>query len=97
MLKFVASQILETFGSELSFRIGGDEFVVFLIDPKESEIKEKIITMTEAIEEAHYHIATGLEIQYAGYHSMDNVIKSAELKMYRSKARYYEESGESRL
>ena len=97
MLKFVADQIKTTFGSDFSFRIGGDEFIVFIVDPEESEVEKALADMSEVIEHAGYHIASGIEIRKIRHLNTDSLIKSAEIKMYRNKTRYYEENNEVRI
>ena len=44
MLKTVAEQIESEF-SNLTFRMGGDEFVAFAIDPDEDKLKESVETI----------------------------------------------------
>ena len=97
MLKFVADQIKTAFGSDFSFRIGGDEFIVLIVDPEESEVEKILNDMSESIERGGYHIASGLEIRKIRYLNIDSLIKSAEIKMYRNKTRYYEENNETRI
>lgn len=41
MLKFVSEQIVQYFGNDLTYRIGGDEFIAFIPEPNEWEITQK--------------------------------------------------------
>ena len=50
MLQFVGKTLQKEFGERNSFRIGGDEFVVLIIDENEEEIQAKIDHMQVLIE-----------------------------------------------
>jgi diguanylate cyclase (GGDEF) domain protein len=97
MLRFIASRIKRHFGRELSFRTGGDEFVVFIPDRKESVVNYLLVNMTEEIEKEGYHIAVGLEsIPKSQFSSMRELLKAAEMKMYSDKAEFYKKSANNR-
>lgn len=89
MLKFIAEQIKMFFGEDLSFRVGGDEFVIFVPDTGICELEQDINMMVKKIEKEGYHVATGCEVMSTHYLSLDNLIKSAESKMYQSKKQFY--------
>lgn len=89
MLQTVAGKIRETFGSEYSYRIGGDEFVTFLPDVSEEEAAALCSRMKSELELRNYHISAGIQRE-ENIFSMDELIKAAEQKMYGEKRRYYE-------
>ena len=89
MLKFVAEQIKLFFGEDLSFRVGGDEFVVFVPDTERYEIEQDLAEMIKYIEEEGYHVATGFEMASVHHLSLDSLIKTAESKMYQAKKQFY--------
>ena len=89
MLRFIAGQIKMFFGEELSFRVGGDEFIVFIPDVNEADIKGDIDEMITNIENEGYHIAIGIEQASVHYLSIDSLVKTAEANMYKSKKEYY--------
>ena len=89
MLKFIASEISSTFSDELSYRIGGDEFVAFVLDKSDEETKEDIKDMIKKIEWKGYHIAVGFSSDSTRHLDVDSLINEAEKKMYIDKNRYY--------
>lgn len=96
MLKYVAKCIKSYFGEDLSFRIGGDEFVIFVPDTERRDLEERLNNMIEDIEKVNYHVATGMEIIKTRYLSMSGLIKSAESKMYQDKKQFYKDRANDR-
>ena len=91
MLKFIASEVKNTFSEQFSYRIGGDEFVAFAPDKKDEELRLILDEMTKQIEKQSYHVAIGYEISKTKYCSVDNLINSAEKNMITDKKRYYKD------
>lgn len=89
MLKAVAEKILKHFGEVSSYRIGGDEFVIFASDFSEKIIEESLESMKDEIEECGYHVATGYETRKKLHLNMADLQKAAEMKMYQDKATFY--------
>lgn len=96
MLQYIAKSLLDTFGQEHTYRIGGDEFVVFAVDWSAAALEKTMKDVLRRVEQAGYHIAIGMETQTAPDISMDRLIKNAEKKMYEAKYRYYQENGTER-
>lgn len=95
MLKAVSEQIREKFGTRYSYRIGGDEFVVFVVDSDEQSIKNKTDEIAKILEQKEIFISVG--VQWAsGEFSMDTMIKEAERKMYRAKKEFYSNAKRNR-
>ena len=92
MLKFVADKIRKFFGDEMSYRIGGDEFVVFVPDPQDFEIKTIVDEMITEIKRGGYHVAVGWKINKIERISMAALVGEAESKMYQKKAEFYKNS-----
>lgn len=88
MLKTVADTIKNTFGSEKTYRIGGDEFVIIITDSDEDYIEPRLLSLAATLEKEDYHVS-------AGYSWTDDlsqftaVIRKAEQKMYENKREYY--------
>ena len=59
MLQSVAGQIREKFGVCFTYRIGGDEFVIFVVDTDEAEIKEKLANLTAELVQKIYMYLSG--------------------------------------
>ena len=97
MLTFIADRIAQYFGREFTFRIGGDEFVIFIIDGTEAEIQSRLSSLTAEINQAMYHVATGFDIKERGQKFMiKDLIGAAEEKMYADKCAFYKTSGHNR-
>lgn len=93
MLIFVGAVLQEIFGSEDSYRIGGDEFLVFCPNMSRGVVEERIQTLKERMKEYDYHLSVGLSWQ----ESLSNVsllVSEAEQEMYEAKRRYYQEKGD---
>ncbi len=92
MLKFVANEIQKYFGSDYTYRIGGDEFVVFVPDPELYEIKTKTDKILEEIQPRSYYAAIGWKVHDLEGLSMKDLVTDAESFMYEKKGRFYEQS-----
>lgn len=92
MLQFIADTLKSTFGDGNVYRIGGDEFVAFLKDTDNSEIRKKITSSNSTIEENGYHVSIGCCTGKSN-EQLNTVIKSAEKEMYENKKLYYEKIG----
>lgn len=84
MLRRIAGQLLEKFGMQHTYRIGGDEFLAFVADQKESLVYQMGEETESALEEIQIHASVGVywseEIS-----SIQELVKEAEKKMYQSK------------
>ena len=91
MLKYIATEIKRAFSEELTYRVGGDEFIAFVPDKDESEIEQAIAEMNAEIEKEGYHVAVGFENSKSRHLCIDALIKAAESKMFCDKKRYYKD------
>lgn len=91
MLKFVAEQIKYRFDEEYVYRIGGDEFVAFIIDPNERTLRQELTVVIDNVHDEGYNIATGYSIAKVHHLSLDGLIRNAEERMKEDKKRYYRE------
>lgn len=95
MLRTVAEGIKKHFPTEYSYRVGGDEFIVFVPDADEAEVISHIETLAASLEQKDYHISAGVQCG-TGAAPLTDLIKAAEKKMYREKKRYYEQETNDR-
>lgn len=93
MLKFVAEKMRELFGKDDTYRIGGDEFVAFVIDGNPDEIEEKTYLAVRCAKERNYHIAVGCYTGFFPGTDMNTIIKNAEKLMYNDKRQFYRDMG----
>lgn len=90
MLVFIADTLNAEFPDAHVYRIGGDEFVVFAENCESDAVEDKMKWVKSRIEEHGYHISVGIE---KGKENTDieELVKTAEAKMYREKAQYYQQ------
>ena len=98
MLREVAGILQEKFGPDHTYRIGGDEFVVFRIDGKPENISSEIEEIKEKLDKQGYHVAFGSSVYQVseGKLEMYELVKSAENKMFAAKKEFYSESENDR-
>ena len=89
MLKHIAIEIKSVFSDKNSYRTGGDEFVAFVPDKEKEEIEQMLSGLVEKIQSEGYAVAIGYEVAKVKHLSMDELIKSAEWKMFQDKKEYY--------
>ena len=92
MLRFIADTLKIQFGDEHTYRIGGDEFVVFHAGKTEEEMSESLKNFNESLQRNDYHAAVGTCVYGFGM-SVDQLIRNAEKEMYAAKQKYYESIG----
>ena len=95
MLKAVAQMIRENFEAEHTYRIGGDEFIIFVINTPEDVITEKIKQLKATLNSFGYSISVGMEWQTQVI-DMDDLVRRAEKKMYVEKKNYYNDKNHDR-
>lgn len=96
MLKYVAHAIRKYFGEDNAYRIGGDEFVIFVNDLAVLQAGDLIKDLNNDITSKGYHIAVGFDTMRVENLNVDELIKSSEKLMYDAKVRYYSRSGYDR-
>lgn len=89
MLCFVGATFQRYFGKENTYRIGGDEFLVFVPEERKNNVTMLLEGAVERIEKKKYHVSVGME--YVTDDSlMEQIIAAAEKKMYEDKKAYYQ-------
>ena len=95
MLRTVAEKIGGFFCTKYSYRIGGDEFVVFVPEKREADVLKQCGEFDASLERMGYHVSVGIQWE-AEVSSMNVLIKAAEKKMYEEKKRYYAQAAHDR-
>ena len=90
MLKFVAKQAKRTFAEGYVYRIGGDEFVVFAPDMTD-DVEQLVNVLTEGIEKRGYHVAIGYATARFRHYLIEDLVKTAELRMFQDKNKFYKD------
>ena len=88
MLKAVAQALQSKFGSDKTYRIGGDEFVVFTFGESEKQIEDDIESIKNDIEKQGYSISYGVSFSEVSTNA-ERFIKQAERNMLDNKYSYY--------
>ena len=88
MLKAIAQALQSKFGSDKTYRIGGDEFVAFTFGDSEKQIEENIESIKNDIEKQGYSISYGVSFSEVSTNA-ERFIKQAERNMLDNKYSYY--------
>ncbi len=88
MLRTVAQAINNYFPENYKYRVGGDEFVLFVPGGIESELNKYSENMAAELLQYDYHVSVGIECRNQ-VESISNLIKAAEQKMYNQKRAFY--------
>ena len=89
MLVYIANTLKETFYGHRVYRIGGDEFLVFVSGAPQETVKEKVSRFVENLSSTQYRTAIGLSYR-AQNTCTDEIVKEAETRMYEAKSQYYQ-------
>ena len=76
MLQAVAKGISEFFSTEYAYRTGGDEFILFIPNADEAQLRSQNWKFTAALEYKGYHVSVGIQWE-AHVDSMQALIKGA--------------------
>lgn len=89
MLCFVADRLSELFGNEDAYRVGGDEYIVFVKDMDWDVLDLRLQCLTKITAEYNYHISLGVEQRECSQVDMEDLVRLAESRMFEDKERYY--------
>lgn len=92
MLRIVADKLKDEFGDDC-FRVGGDEFVAFAFDESYENMRRRISSFEQAVDEEGYSVAVGTATHSAGGIDVDFLVKTAEQRMYMAKEEHYRRLG----
>lgn len=88
MLRTVAEGIKEHFRTDYSYRVGGDEFVLFVPGFMVEELNKCSLELASDLLDFDYHISVGIHGE-TDFQSLSQLIKTAEQKMYAQKRAFY--------
>src|SRR5699024_4627925 len=91
MLQEVARQIRQSFGDRWSYRVGGDEFVVFAVDQDRQDLQRRCQAATEALKQKGYYISAGMAWTSAPAGDLGPLLEDAERRMYEAKRLFYQD------
>ena len=98
MLQEVARVMMSRFGSEDTYRIGGDEFVCFRVDGQLEKISSEINQMNQELVKKGYYVSFGFATCEMHQEELDmqGIVKEAESQMFDTKREYYRELDNNR-
>lgn len=74
----------------LTYRVGGDEFMILFVHCSQEEIKNAMLSFTNAIWELGQSVAVGLATSVECNHSLNEMIRVSDWRMYADKSQYYQ-------
>lgn len=96
ILKTTADIFQKTFGSENTYRIGGDEFVAIIPDADEGRIRELTGLVYEETTRAGFTVSIGMSSMEKDEIHMSALTKSAAREMSEVKRQHYEKAENDR-
>ena len=89
MLIYIANTLKEVFFGRSIYRMGGDEFLVFLKNVPQERVSQKIEIFIEQLKVKGYNVAIGLSYRTQNT-NCEEMVREAEIRMYEAKAQYYQ-------
>ena len=90
MLMYVANTLKEVFFGHRIYRVGGDEYLVFIQGVGMETVKHSITVFLDKLKPRDYHVAVGMSYRTQN-NSCDEMVREAEIRMYEAKAKYYQD------
>lgn len=88
MLKAIGRIIREKFDPQHAYRIGGDEFVAFILNQDQKTAEQLAKDTVKALDRMGIHVSIGVQWQQE-VNSIQDLVRKAEQKMYEAKEAYY--------
>ncbi len=89
MLLYIANTLKDVFFGYKVYRMGGDEFLVFIQDTEPEAVDEAIKVLNGQLEIKDYHVAIGISYRTQNTNT-EEMVREAEIRMYEAKAQYYQ-------
>ena len=90
MLLYIANTLKEVFYGHRIYRMGGDEYLVFVQGVDMETVRHRIAAFREQLKPRGYHVAVGMSYRSQNT-GCDEMVREAEIRMYEEKARYYQD------
>lgn len=90
MLLYIANTLKEVFYGHRIYRMGGDEYLVFVQGVDMETVRHRIAAFREQLKPRDYHVAVGMSYRSQNT-GCDEMVREAEIRMYEEKARYYQD------
>lgn len=89
MLRTIATLLREEFGEEDTYRIGGDEFIAFVVDTDGKEVRRRAEHFLHQVQAHGYSVALGGVTRSLQEFTPVQLVKIAEKRMYVAKEEHY--------
>lgn len=89
MLLFIANTLKDVFYAHNIYRMGGDEFLVFVKGKEQQTVKDLIDKFLDLLKTTSYNVAIGLSYRTINVNT-EEMVREAEVRMYEAKASYYQ-------
>lgn len=98
MLREVAEAMRQRFGSEHTYRIGGDEFVAFRADAQPEQLSAELDRMRQELDAKGYHVSFGVAVHEKTQDALDmcEIVREAENAMFSEKKEFYSQPEHNR-
>ncbi len=98
MLREIAATMQRCFGSEHTYRIGGDEFAAFQMDDQPEKVYAAVEWMTRNLADKGYHVSFGISVREKSQDLFDmhEIVNEAENNMYSAKREFYRQPENNR-
>ena len=93
MLKYISNSIKSVFGGQDAYRIGGDEFVIFIRDMSKENVDKNIALLRKRIADEECEISLGVAWLGENTNYIDKLASEAERNMYEEKYMLYGNKG----
>lgn len=89
-LKTIAESIVKAAKNNMyPYRLGGDEFIVLVVDGSKEDMEETIKVFKEELNKTTYHCSVGASDRHGRNISLKELIKESEKTMYQDKEEFY--------
>jgi len=96
MLIYIANTLKEVFYGHYIYRMGGDEFLVFVKSVDQEQVKKNIEAFVEQLKLTDYNVAIGMSYRKQNI-NCEEMVREAEIRMYEAKAQYYQNKEQSSI
>ena len=96
MLIYIANTLKENFFGHHIYRMGGDEFLVFVEGRAPEQVKKKLNSFVEQLKTTDYNVAIGTSYRKQNV-NCEEMVREAEIRMYEAKAQYYQNKEQSSI
>ncbi|MBO4954190.1 MAG: GGDEF domain-containing protein [Clostridia bacterium] len=94
MLLYIANSLKELFYRHRVYRMGGDEFLIFVQGVELETVKTKLDLFMGQLKLKDYHVAIGVSHRTQNTDT-EEMVREAEVRMYEAKAEYYQNKEQS--